>query len=137
MGLEGLERIEHLAEGANRIRRALDTIAPGGLEALDAQIAQSEVRINETDDESLRTARHENRALLVARRAKIEKLVAEEKRMLANAQGFLLATENLFLDTAQLNLRANDSSVRLSAPIQRLNEEVDLLRKVEAEIKRL
>lgn len=134
---EGLERVERLAEGAGRIRRALETIAPAGLEGLAQQVAELDAAINAAKDDALRAVHLENRALLVARRAKVEALVAEQDRMMANARGFLLATENLHLDAAGLGNGALDGQGSLTAPIRRLGEEVDVLRKVEAELRRL
>jgi len=132
---EGLERIERLAEGAARIQRALAAIAPAGLDGLDAQIRAVDADINQATDERLRAVQHENRALLVARRAKVQALVADEARMLANAKSFLLATENLHLDTARLGQDSLSDEGELVAPIRRLDEELEILRKVDSELR--
>ncbi len=132
---EGLNTIERLADGAERIQSVLDGLAPGGRDGLDGQIANLDRRINATDDEALRDAHLANRALLLARRAKIDALRADQARMLAKAQGFLLAVENLHLDAARLG--GPDEPDALSEPIHRLTEEVQILRQVDHELKRM
>jgi len=131
---EGLENLEHLAEGAARIDAALAEIAPGGVSALTAQLEAADEAIASTRDDRLREVHHQNRTLLVARRAKVEALVADRERMLANGRGFLLATENLRLDAARLGAGEEASAAALHAPLERLNDEVEVLRKVEAEL---
>lgn len=131
---EGMEKIERLAEGAARIQQALGEIAPGGLSDLDAEVTQIERSINAAADPGLREVHHANRTLLVARRAKVQALLSDQERMMANARGFLLATENLRLDTARIGNDALASGAHLTAPLERLSEEVDVLRRVEAEL---
>jgi hypothetical protein len=131
---QGLENVEHLAEGAARIDAALAEIAPGGLEALRPQLEAADQAIAATRDDRLREVHHQNRTLLVARRAKVEALLADRERMLANARGFLLATENLRLDAARLGAGGDASAAALRAPLERLTDEVEILRKVEAEL---
>ena len=131
----GLEHVEKLAEGAKRIRRLLEELSAGGSDGLEQQIQALDIRIGETTDENLREAHLANRALLIARRAKIEALRTDSDRMLAKAQGFLLAVENLHLDAARLS--GPEGSDTLSAPIQRLTEEVQILRSVDAELQQM
>ena len=68
----------------------------------------------------------------IARRAKVEVLHAARERRHANGRGFLLATENLRLDAARLGTSGDTAS--LHAPLERLSDEVEVLRKVEAEL---
>ncbi len=133
---EGMEKIEELALGAERIEQALQEIAPGGLPSLEKDIGDTEAAISAAADEGLRQVHHANRTLLVARREKVRALRADQERMMANAKGFLLATENLRLDTARIGTDELAQSP-LTAPIKRLSEEVEVLRKVEAELSRL
>jgi hypothetical protein len=134
---EGLEKIERLAEGAARIDHALAEISPGGFEVLQQSIEDVEASINGASDSALREVYHANRTLLVARKAKVQALLSDRERMMANAKGFLLATQNLRLDTARIGSDELGKSSQLTAPLERLSEEVEILRKVESELSRL
>ncbi len=134
---EGLQKIEQLAQGATRIDHALAEISPGGLEALQHNIKEIEDSINGATDSGLREVYHANRTLLVARKAKVQALLSDRERMMANAKGFLLATQNLRLDTARIGSHELGKSGPLTAPLDRLSEEVEILRKVESELSRL
>ena len=131
---DGLATVERLAESADRVQQVLDGMQTGPRQ-IDTQIAALDKKIGNIQDDALREAELANRALLVARRAKIDALHADRDRMLAKARGFLLAVENLHLDAARLS--GPDASDGLSAPIHRLTEEVEILRSVDAELKQL
>ena len=132
---EGLATVERLAAGAERIETVLEGLAPQGRKGLERQIAKLDQQITQTEDAGLKEAHLANRALLISRRAKLEALIADRDRMFANAQGFLLAVENLHLDAARVgNPEMPDA---LSAPIDRLTEEVQILRRVGDELKRV
>jgi hypothetical protein len=131
----GLERVERLAKGASRIRKALIDVAPGGSRALDEVVADLDGRVTSVEDERLREVYQANRSLVVARKAKIETLEDEERRMRATAEGFLLAAENLRLDAARLTAgEAPELRALIETPLERLAEEVEIVRKVEAEL---
>ena len=132
---DGLDNVTQLGAGAGRIRDVLRSLAPDGPDGLQSQIDALDRQISGTEDHALREAHLANRALLLARRAKIQALQADRERMMAKAQGFLLAVENLHLDAARLT--GGDSPEVLSAPIHRLTEEVQILRKVDRELKQL
>ena len=132
---EGLATVDRLAEGAQRIQSILDSTMQGSGGGLESQIQALDRRISTIDDPALKETQLANRALLVARRAKINALKADRDRMLAKAQGFLLAVENLHLDAARLN--GPEAAEGLSAPISKLTEEVQILRQVDAELKQL
>lgn len=131
----GLERVEELAKGARRIRNVLSDMAPEGADALEVELRMLDGRIAEATDERLKKVYAQNRQLLSDRRDKIRRLEAEEQRMQATGQGFLLAADNIRLDAARL---AAGHSPRigpaLTAPLERLDEEVELMRQVEAEL---
>lgn len=131
----GLGNIEKLAAGAERISEALLEIAPDGSSGLDKEIAAIDQKINAADDEQLREVYLANRSMLIARKKKLEALDGERARMKANAEGFLIATENVRLDVAGLGSDEAPKAKALVEPAQRLNEEVEILRKVEAELK--
>ena len=134
----GLARVERLAKGAARIRKALHDVAPGGSHALDEVLKDLDNRVSNLEDERLRGVYQSNRALVVARKAKIEALEGEERRMRATAEGFLLAAENLRLDAARLGAEpAPDLLGLLEGPLDRLAEEVDIVRQLEAELRSL
>ena len=132
---EGLATIERLAMGAQRIQAVLEGLAPRGREGLERQIAQLDAQITQTEDAGLKEAHLANRALMISRRAKLEALIADRDRMFAKAQGFLLAVENLHLDAARVS--SPEVLDTLSTPIGRLTEEVQILRKVDDELKRV
>ncbi|MEL6189980.1 MAG: hypothetical protein AAFU79_35595, partial [Myxococcota bacterium] len=85
----------------------------------------------------LREVQMANRALLVARRDKVNALHADHDRMYANAQGFSLALENIALDAARLGQGEAQEPLALSEPIARLEDEVRILSEVEAELRKL
>lgn len=130
----GLASVERLAEGAERINGVLRSLVadPDGLQR---EIDALDHRITGIDNESLKQAELANRALLMARKAKIEHLQSDRDRMLAKAKGFLLAVENLHLDAARLS--GPDATEVLSSPIHRLSEEVEILRRVDSELHQL
>jgi hypothetical protein len=55
--------------------------------------------------------------------------------MKANAEGFLIAAENVRLDIAGMSSGEKPRTTALVEPVRRLSEEVEILRKVEAELK--
>lgn len=134
----GLENVERLLIGVERIEETLNELAPGGPEAMKEAIQRLDQRINETKDSKVRAVHHQNRALLLARQAKIRALESDRARMIAHAEGFLLAAENLRLDTVRLGHEVNTQSLSaLTEPIRRLSDEVEVLERVEAELSRL
>lgn len=134
---QGLQKVERLAEGAAWIDRALEEVSAGGLEALEESIGEVDSRINGTFDDELREVYHANRSFLVARRAKVQVLLSDRERMMASARGFLLATQNLRLDTAHMGTNKIEDFGQLTAPLERLSREVETLRKVELELSHL
>lgn len=131
---EGVQSVERLAAGANRIQRALADLERT---APDDEIAALDQTLATTTDERLREAQLTNRALLIARREKMATLRADHERMYANAQGFSLALENLALDAARLGQDHGPTPRALSDPIERLTDEVRILSEVEAELRKL
>ncbi|GMV43013.1 MAG: hypothetical protein AMXMBFR64_47290 [Myxococcales bacterium] len=133
----GLTDVEHLAAGAEKVRRALAEIAPEGA-SLDGEIARLDGRINAADDERLRGVYLANRTLLQARKAKVTALRAERERMAASAEGFLLAVENVRLDAARIGAgHVPALSAALGDTLDRLSTEVSILRQVEEELETL
>jgi hypothetical protein len=132
---DGMANIERLAAGAERISEALDEIAPDGGHQLAEEIDALDSKINDANDDQLREVYLANRSLLVARRAKLEALSGERARMKANAQGFLIAAENVRLDIAGMTSGQQPRTNALVEPVRRLTQEVEILRKVEAELK--
>lgn len=130
----GLDGVEKLAAGAERIQGALAQLDGT---SLDAEIAAVDRSLAAATDDRLREVQRANRALLVARREKVSALRADHDRMYANAQGFSLALENLALDAARLGQGDALEPLALSEPIARLKDEVRILGEVEAEIRKL
>ncbi|MBX2813293.1 MAG: 2TM domain-containing protein [Myxococcales bacterium] len=131
---DGLERVKKLAAGAKRIQLAVADLSRVDWET---DIEVLDTTIENTTDERLRQVQLSNRALLVSRQEKLDALAADEDRMYANAQGFLLALENLVLDGARLGHGDDAEPMALSEPIERLTDEVRVLEEVEAEIRKL
>ncbi len=132
---DGMSNIERLAAGAERITEALDEIAPDGGAQLEEELESIDTRISDSGDDQLREVYLANRSLLVARKKKLEALQGERTRMKANAEGFLIAAENVRLDVAGLGSIEGSRAGALVEPVRRLTEEVEILRKVEAELK--
>lgn len=135
---QGMEDLERLAAGAERMRLAVEDIQPPGDDSLADQIAHIDARIQRSQDARLKEVLLANRAHLLSLRAKVDALTAERERMLASAEGFLLAADNLRLDAARLGAgQTPDLRQTLAGPTSRLGEEVAILRQVEAELKQL
>ncbi len=135
---EGLRTVEVIERGLSSIRTAIRAVAPDGLDALDREIAALDNRISAASDERLKGIYGANHRLLEARREKLRALSNEEERMKATIQGFLLAAQNVRLDAARLtagSLPGNMSS--LGDSLDRLNQEVEVIRQVEIELETL
>lgn len=130
----GLADIERLARGAERLEAALAEVSPGVAE-IDAELARLDATIEATADLKLRAVYQNNRELLAARRQRLAQFDAELMRMRATAEGFLLATENIRLDAARIGApRLHEYEVNLREPLRRLDDEVEVLEQVEAEL---
>ena len=134
----GLSDVEGLAMSATRLRLALDHVGSGGGDELASRIAELDRRVAGADDPRLARVYESNRGLLVARRTKIRTIEAELERVRASAEGFVLAAENLQLDAARLGAgHLGDVGDALFEPLERLGEEVEILRQVEVELEAL
>lgn len=130
----GLADIERLARGAERLETALAEVTPGIAE-IDHELGQLEAKIQTTSDLKLRAVYQNNHELLVARRQRLAQFEAELARMRATAEGFLLATENIRLDAARIGApRLHEYELGLREPLRRLDDEVEVLEQVEAEL---
>jgi hypothetical protein len=124
--------------GARSIREAIRAVAPEGVESLARELSALEARIAAARDERLKGVYEANRRLLEARRDKLEALTAEEERMRATVQGFLLAAQNVRLDAARLGAGHVPGQVAaLGDSLDRLDQEVEVVRQVEAELEML
>ncbi len=133
---EGLKNAGQLGAGAERIAIAIEELGQEP-QAMQAELDALDQKINEASDPQLKEVFLANRALLLARKAKVEALGGERERMLASAEGFLLAAQNVRLDIAQLGADDAPKPKALNEPAQRLNQEVEVLRKVEAELRQI
>ncbi|MGM0575224.1 MAG: 2TM domain-containing protein [Myxococcota bacterium] len=134
----GLQDMERLVDGATRIRGVLLDLAPGGVRELDATLAELDERVARADDPRLQQVYETNRDLLAARRRKVRMLEDELTRMKASAEGFALAAENVRLDAARLDAAHLPAlGDHLAEPVERLGEEVEILRQVEEELETL
>lgn len=134
----GLQTVEVIERGLSAIRNAIRAVAPDGLDALDQEILALGERRSSANDERLKGIYEANLRLLVARREKLQALQNEEERMKATIQGFLLAAQNVRLDAARLaagSMPGNISS--LGDSLDRLNQEVEVIRQVEIELETL
>lgn len=135
---KGLRTIEVVQRGARSIREAIRAVAPEGVESLARELSALEARIAAARDERLKGVYEANRRLLEARRDKLEALTAEEERMRATVQGFLLAAQNVRLDAARLGAGHVPGQVAaLGDSLDRLDQEVEVVRQVEAELEML
>lgn len=130
----GLVNLEKLAAGAERIGEALLEIAPDAAGGIDDRLRDLDRKIAGASDD-LKEVYRENRAILVSRKEKLASLGDARARMKANAEGFLLAAENVRLDIAALGSGEAPKAAALVEPVRRLTQEVEILRKVEAELK--
>lgn len=130
----GLTDIERLARGAERLEAALAEVTPGVAE-IDHELGQLEAKIQATTDLKLRAVYDNNHQMLVTRRQRLAQFEAELTRMHATAEGFLLATENIRLDAARIGApRLHEYELGLREPLRRLDDEVEVLEQVEAEL---
>ncbi len=130
-----LEIVEAVQRGAQVIQRAIAEVAPSGFPALEAELRDTDGRIEATTDERLRNVLKANQGLLAARRDKLLALQAEEERLRATVKGVLLSAQNIRLDAARLGAgHAPDLIDSLSESLDRLNDEVEVARQVEQEL---
>jgi len=134
----GLATVRDVRSGGEAIRRAVDEVGPGGRAALDAELDKLDDKIAGARDDRTKAIYAANRKLLEARRDKLGALEAEEERMRATVDGFRLAAENVRLDAARLGVGQLSGLLDpLTSSLDRLNEEVEIVRQVEAELERL
>jgi len=128
----GERQLAELLAGGRSIDDTLSRIAPGGVPSVDRALeAVERERRDLTSPAAAPLA--QKRALLVARRDKIEALLAEQARIEATAEGFLLAAENAQLDAVRLG-RSPKEQADLDAAIARLDDELEVLRAVHREL---
>ncbi len=126
----GLENLEKLVQSGLRVRRVI--FEHGESDELEDKIAQIDARMVGASPD-IEIALQENRALLLERRARIQGLTHEVERLEARAEGFILAAENLCLEASRID--AGTGGVEAVAePLERLKEELSVMRKVEAEL---
>jgi hypothetical protein len=134
----GLEVVEEIRRGAFAVGTALVDVAPDGGAALDKELTQLEEKIEATKDERLKGVYEANRRLLEARQDKVKTLEAEQERMRATVNGFLIATQNVRLDAARLGTgQVPELLGSLSDSLDRLNDEVEVARQVESELEKI
>jgi serine/threonine protein kinase len=127
----GLQDVERLSKGAMRLEVALAEVSPD-LEALRRELADLDAQLAGDPEARLRAIYESNRALLVARRQRLEQLEGELVRMRATVQGFALAAENIRLDAARIGgPRLSEYALDLQEPLRRLDDEIDVLDSVE------
>ncbi len=132
---QGLRTVEVVQRGARAIGEAIRAVAPKGSDSLNGELSALRARIDAASDERLKGVYEANLSLLEARRKKLDALMAEEERMRATVDGFLLAAQNVRLDAARLG--AGHVPGRLSDlgdSLERLDQEVEVVRQVEAEL---
>lgn len=130
----GLDQTLALLDGAERLDRTVAEVAPGGVHELQAELARVEQAWATAQDPRLREVHAQQQSLLQARRDKLQSLRTERDRIMATVESFILATDNLKLDALRLT---DGETTSLQAPIQRLQEELEILQKVQSELKAL
>ena len=131
---QGTTQLEQLARGAVALKQTAASIEPDGPDGLQARIAALQARIDTTDDAGLRAIHQANRNLLAARADKLAAMRSEQDRMLARAEGFLLAVENVQLDASRLRGSGIASLDTLTEPLNDLAAEVRIMQQVQAEL---
>lgn len=130
---DGERQLVELLRGGRAIDETLAGVTPGGVASVDRAIAVVESEHARADEPRTRSALEQKRALLTSRRAKVEALRAEQARIEATAEGFLLAAENARLDALRLG-REPGQQAELDAALSRLHDELDVLEKVHREL---
>lgn len=130
---EGEARLTELLRNARAVDQTLGGVTPGGVPSVDRAIATVDAEHARATEPRTRSALEQKRALLISRRAKVEALRAEQTRIEATAEGFLLAAENARLDALRFTRDAAERT-ELDAALSRLHEELDVLEKVHREL---
>jgi len=130
---EGERQLTALLRGARDIEQTLGEVAPGGVAAIDRELADVERRETEAREPRSRDIERKRQTLLASRRDKIEALQREQTRIEGSVEGFLLAAENLRLDALRLSNEPAERS-ELEQAVDGLQEELDVLEKVHREL---
>ena len=131
----GLVGLEDLARGGERIQHAIESVAPGGAAALEAELAALRQKAAAAGDERLRQAHARNADLLEARKQKLARLEAEVERLRVTLDGYVMLADNVRLDAARLGAGSlGKLAVDLKGPMAELQEQIDLVRAVESEL---
>ncbi len=146
LGAEGVEArgelqacmddVQAIFDGAARLQDAMDIL---GMKVDENAITEAGWRVERAETDRLRSLYQANLALLIAQKAKVSALMQDLKRMRACVEGFLISAENMQLDASRLQTSGGVPTGQLVLGDARraLEEEVLVLRQVEAELERL
>ena len=146
LGAEGVEArgelqacmddVQAIFDGAARLQDAMDIL---GMKVDENAITEAGWRVERAETDRLRSLYQANLDLLIAQKAKVSALMQDLKRMRACVEGFLISAENMQLDASRLQTSGGVPTGQLILGDARraLEEEVLVLRQVEAELERL
>jgi len=131
-----MDHVQAIFDGAHRLQQAMDVL---GMKVDENAITEAGWRVERAETERLRSLYQANLDLLKAQKAKVAALKRDLKRMRACVEGFLIAAENMQLDASRLQAAGElpVGSLMLGDARKELEEEVLVLRQVEAELERL
>ena len=125
---------ELLVQGQARLETAMRSLASG---ELDDRITELKWSRERTEDERLRRIVTGNLDLLEKQRKTVQSLRHDTKRIKATVEGFALAAQNIHLNATRLGASGEQPDQILAESLTALEEEVRVMRLVEAELEGL
>ena len=127
-------QVKLLVQGQARLETAMRSLASG---ELDDRITELKWSIERTEDERLRRIVKGNLDLLEKQRKTVQSLRHDTKRIKATVEGFALAAQNIHLNATRLGATGEQPDQILADSLTALEEEVRVMRLVEAELEGL
>ena len=127
-------QVKLLVQGQARLETAMRSLVSG---ELDNRITEAKWSIDRTEDPRLKKIVQGNLELLEKQRGTVQSLRHDMKRIRATVEGFTLAAQNIHLNATRLDASGEGPDHILSESLMALEQEVKVLRQVEAELEGL
>lgn len=127
-------QVKLLVQGQARLETAMRSLVSG---ELDDKVTEAKWSLERCEDDRLRKIYASNLELLEKQRGTVHTLERDVKRIQATVEGFALAAHNIHLNASRLGASGENPGSLLAESLVALDEEVRVLRQVEAELEGL